>query len=233
VISLHGGGGNKADIDREVVARVNERGITVVTIDAYLHGQRAPEGFDISAPGTFRQALFLDGIEHTARDLFAVVEFLGQDPAIAFRSIGLRGGSMGGYIVLASVGMGVSVHAVLSICGAADYSHTFPQRLEPDEPSTQTPAEHEALLSRVREIDPIFHPERFPPRPVLLIHGDRDTVVPISGDRALYEALVPLYAEAPQDCLFLIHAGGHATPDSLERLGWEWLAPQLFRAGDR
>jgi fermentation-respiration switch protein FrsA (DUF1100 family) len=75
--------------------------------------------------------------------------------------------------------------------------------------------------------DPILHVERFPPKPVLFIHGLYDDAVPIAGHRRLYEALAPYYRERPEDCLFLTHAGQHPTPLSLETLGWTWLVDRI------
>lgn len=226
IISIHGGGGHKGDVEPWMVEYVTSRGVTLVTVDAHLHGDRAPAGFDITAPEHFRELLFLEVIERTAQDLFAVVQHLKADSSIDGSRIGLRGGSMGGYIVLSAVGAGVLSRAVLSVCGAADYANTFKHRLEGEDLDAKRKQEIE---ERVRQIDPLFQLERFPPRPVLLIHGARDPLVPLTGHRALYDALVPLYTERPEDCLFLTHAGEHPTPRSIEEFGWRWLVNQLFR----
>lgn len=221
IISLHGAGGNKRDIELETVDRLTTHGITIVTIDAYLHGDRAPRGFDIRTPETFNRLLFLEIIQRTAQDLFAVVARLQTDQAVESSRIGLRGGSMGGYIALAAVGLGLPVHAVVSVAGSADYTRTFvhlQQRQEPDASQVQQ------FNDLACAIDPIHHADRFSPRPVLQIHGACDPISPLAGDCALYQALVPYYQERPGDCLFLMHAGEHATPQALEERGWNWLA---------
>lgn len=226
IISLHGAGGNRYDVGQETVDRLTSRGVTVVTIDAYLHGERAPAGFDIRTPGTFTQMVFLEIIAHTAHDLFQVVAYLRQG-GIEGDRIGLRGGSMGGYIALAAVGMGLGVRAVLSVAGGADYLQWFPRRIEPDAadvPGVGALREHEGL---VRQIDPVYHVDAFPPRPVLLIHGERDPISHIGGDRTLYHALAAHYQAAPQNCLFLTHAGEHGTPESIEAFGWRWLMRKI------
>jgi uncharacterized protein len=228
IISVHGAGGSKQDILPETVDAVVSRGVTLVTIDAYLHGKRAPAGFDIRAVETFTPALFLEIIAHTARDLFTVVAYLQDNSAIDASRIGLRGGSMGGYIALAAMGMGIAAHAVLSVAGGADYLHSFRSRLKLSAcPVTGQLQGQETL---VHQADPLYNVARFPPRPVLLIHGVRDSLSPISGDLALYHALVPYYQEHPEDCLFLVHAGEHATPEALEHLSWIWLIEQVASA---
>ncbi len=223
IISIHGGGGSKADVEITAVERLVEAGITLVTIDAYQHGERAPQGFDMTRARA-NLAVFLEIIEHTARDLFTVLDFLRDDPMIDSDAIGLRGGSMGGYIVLMAVGQGFPAAAVLSICGGADYERIWKLRGS----GAAQPGAAE-VLARAPDVDPIYHPAAFPPRPVLMIHGARDPIVPIAGQRALYDALVPLYSGNPGDCLFLTHAGEHATPDDIEQMGWQWLVRTLLR----
>lgn len=218
IISLHGGGGRKEDVAPDAVARMMLQGITVVTLDAHLHGERMQPGIDFLEPGVLTGLLFVDVVEQTARDVLTVVEELGRDSTIDRARIGLRGGSMGGYIALTAVGLGAPARGVLSICGAADFAVVFAHRLEGVDPAT---------LERVVALDPLNHVRRFPPRSVLMIHGVRDPVVPIAGQRALYDALVPLYAERPQDLLFLTHAGEHETSAEIETFGWDWLASRL------
>jgi fermentation-respiration switch protein FrsA (DUF1100 family) len=137
---------------------------------------------------------------------------------------------MGGYIALSAVGLDLPVRAVVSICGTADYPNTFGPHLRGDNPelSATEVAEARRNWKQVQPVDPLPHASRFPPRPILMIHGARDPLVPIAGHRALYDALVPYYSERPEDCLFITHAGEHATPRPLEVFGWEWLVGQLL-----
>jgi hypothetical protein len=82
-------------------------------------------------------------------------------------------------------------------------------------------------LELVAQADPIPHLEHFPPKPVLLVHGIYDEVVPIVGHRHLFDALAPCYRERPMDCLFVTHSGEHPTPKALEDFGWTWLIEQI------
>lgn len=223
IISIHGGGGNKADVEEAAVDLVVARGVTLVTIDAYQHGERKPTGFDLRQVRANLPA-FYEIIEHTARDLFTVMSFLQDDPSIDALCVGLRGGSMGGYIVLMAVGLGVPAAAVLSICGGASYSLIWGLGDE------RGLGPYPDLLRRVRETDPIYRSQTFPPRPIFLVHGARDPIVPIAGQRALYDELIPLYADHPGDCLMLTHAGEHGTPQEIETMGWEWLVGAITNA---
>ena len=228
LITIHGGGGSKRDVGPRAVELATGRGVTVVAIDAYLHGEHVPPHFDRRVLARSDLALLLEIYEHTAQDLFQVVSFLDEDSAVDAGRLGLRGGSMGGYIVLAVLGMGVPVHAGLSVCGAADYVSTFRYRLQHRaQPEADIEQKIRDVQGRIEQIDPLFHPDRFPPRPIMMIHGARDPLVPIAGQRALYDRLLPYYRDEPQNCLFLTHAGGHETPWPIEEMGWNWLLQQI------
>lgn len=224
IISLHGAGGNKSDIEEETVESVTRKGVTLITIDAYLRGERAPAGFDVRDPQTFTKMLFVEIIQRTAQDLIIVLAYIKEHAQVDPDRTGLRGGAMGGYIAPAAVGMSLPVQSVLSVVGGADYANSFVQL--PSEHTLDT-SEEQAFQEISRQTDPLNHVARFPPRPVLQVHGDLDPVSPIAGDRALYHALVTHYQDQPQRCLFLLHAGGHETPAALEDLGWNWLLDQV------
>jgi dipeptidyl aminopeptidase/acylaminoacyl peptidase len=228
IVTIHGGGGSKQDVDARTVERLTSIGVTLVSIDVYLHGEHVPPNFDRRALGESSLPLLLEIYEHTARDLCTVLARLRNDAAVDGDRIGIRGGSMGGYIVLASIGMAIPACAALSVCGAADYTRTFTRRLQRQNLDEAEIARRiQEVEPRIREVDPLFHLDGFPPRPVMMIHGARDPLVPIEAHRALYDALVPRYRSRPQDCLFLTHAGGHETPQSIEELGWDWLIRQI------
>ncbi len=218
-VSLHGLGGRKEDIRPEWVTSVSSRGFLIVTMDAFLHGERAPRGFDLRSEDDYRPELLLETIDRTAHDVLTVVESLRSGPNGKL-PIGLRGGSMGGMIALAAVGLGADVDSLLSICGCADYRKSFP-KLYGTSLSNQDD-------SRIADIDPILRADRFFPRSIAMIHGEYDPVVPISGQRALYRKLSRFYEDTAGKCLFLTHAGGHETPSEIELWGWKWLEGQLL-----
>jgi fermentation-respiration switch protein FrsA (DUF1100 family) len=137
---------------------------------------------------------------------------------------------MGGYIVLAATGMGVPAGATLSVCGAADYATTFRHRLRRQGlAEDRVEVELSGVSARIPEVDPIYRVEAFPPRPIMMIHGAHDPLVPIAAHRSLYDRHTPLYRDHPERCLFLTHAGAHETPAELEEMGWQWLVAQVTR----
>jgi len=79
------------------------------------------------------------------KDLPALVAHLRRDEAIEGELIGLRGGSMGGYIALSAVAQDLPVRAVLSICGAADYPNTFGSQVRGENQAQLPPLGHLGL----------------------------------------------------------------------------------------
>jgi len=93
IVSVHGGGGSKANVDPVAVERVTSSGVTLVTIDAHRHGDRP----DAIGPddSTLTTAVFVEILEVTGHELVEVVQELGSDSRIDPARVGFRGGSMG------------------------------------------------------------------------------------------------------------------------------------------
>jgi len=65
------------------------------------------------------------------------------------------------------------------------------------------PHDVNAWVRGITELDPLRIARRLPPRPLLVLHGTADDVVPVSDARALADAA------APASELRLVHAAGH------------------------
>lgn len=179
----------------ELCLSLAEAGFRACTLDARHHGERAtPETMAQLAGGPGPEFLFLfaDAIVGTALDIAALGEALGE------ARYGVIGHSMGGYVALRSIVSDPNVAAIVSISGNPDWT---------DVPSGVTLPP--IVLETARAESPISHPDAFWPRPVLLLHGDRDETVSIRGARRLRELLEPRYASAPER-LAMIEFPGHA-----------------------
>ncbi len=58
-------------------------------------------------------------------------------------------------------------------------------------------------LSLIRKYDPILHKDKLNLRPMLLIHGTPDTVVPIESQKYFYNQILPIYGESNEDLKFV------------------------------
>ena len=221
IVTLHGGGHDKSVVGPATASRVVSAGVTLVSVDLYLHGDHfddAASSLDVS------YETLLEIVAHTAHDLEGVVADLDRDPAIKRGAIAVRGESLGAYAALTALGLGVPFCAGVSVGGAADYEMTMADALGASgSPADVIRDEQGRLKARIREFDPLYRTEQIAPRPIMMVHGVIDEAVPIGAHRALYDALAPHYAAAPDDCVFLTHAGGHNAPAVVDDLAWEWL----------
>ena len=61
------------------------------------------------------------------------------------------------------------------------------------------------------------------PAALLMLHGDEDEVIPISGVRKLRDALAPRYAEAPERLELVVYREhGHRYTDDMLRRSVAW-----------
>jgi fermentation-respiration switch protein FrsA (DUF1100 family) len=225
IVTLHGGGHDKSVVGRATASRVVAAGVTLVSVDLYLHG----EHFDDAASSLdVGYETLLEIVAHTAHDLEGVVADLDRDVAINRGAIAVRGESLGAYAALTALGLGVPFCAGLSVDGAADYELTMAHALGASGSTTDVIRdEQDRLRERIGEFDPLYRTEQIAPRPIMMVHGVADEAVPIEAHRKLHAALAPHYAAAPDDCLFLTHAGGHRAPAAVDDLAWEWLIGRL------
>jgi uncharacterized protein len=228
IVHMHGGGGTKWDVRDEVVTHSHSCGVTLLSFDLYMHGDRRPAGRERKR-FTPREQVSL--LERSVRDLFTVVEYIGDDPAMDEGRIGLRGYSHSATVAHVALGMNVPVHACLSIAGWGDLATGLAHMAHRlDVPSVQIAEELREARQGVMHLNPLHHVDTFPPRPVMMIHGLHDVLAPFSTHFALYEALLPYYRSQPGDCLFLAHADGHWTPAAVEDTGLTWLMQRLGSA---
>lgn len=216
VINLHGYTSDKENHLEEAVLAAAE-GITVVNIDARAHGARARQSM-LNNPNPWD---FYQIVAGTVADVGVVADYLLARPELCNGRLGMKGGSMGGYIALATTARDSRFDAILSICGGADYSRDLGQRFG------QFPGVQQ-LTKMAAELDPINHLNAFFPRRLMLMHGEHDEIVPYAGQWNLYRALSPHYVTAPDHLAFVTHPGGHATPLPLMEMGWRWLIAALM-----
>jgi fermentation-respiration switch protein FrsA (DUF1100 family) len=231
VIYLPGGTQTKWDVDPYTLEHLPFAGISIVSIDMAFHGDRMPPGFAWTAPVAARDVF--TSIERTARDLFTVVDYLRDEPAIDADRLAVRGMSHSGYIVTMAMGMGLPVKACLSVAGGGDIAAGLAFFLHRQGvPRSEIAIQIKELQPDLVRTNPLYHVDRFAPRPVLMIHALHDIMADFSGHFALYQALIPYYRDQPDDCLFLAHADGHGHPGLVEELALTWIRRQIGRSDE-
>jgi uncharacterized protein len=225
LVHMHGGGHTKWDVDPSTIEYVPSQGVTLLSFDLYMHGDRIPpEG----KPQERTANRFITSMEMCARDLFTILDALHDDPAIDIDRVGLRGYSHSANVALVAMGMNLPVRACLSIAGAGDLASLFAYLAHRvDMPSAEIAHEMTRERDRFMHINPLHHVDAFPPRPIMMVHGLHDILAPFSAHFALYQALLPHYRSQPGDCLVLSHADGHWTLHTVTQMALSWLVQQL------
>jgi uncharacterized protein len=132
---------------------------------------------DFRVPKGGRVASLIDWIA----DADAAVEYLVADDKV--NGVWVAGFSVGGALALCVAGRDERIRGVAAFAAPAEFDGWF------DEPAT---------------VHPLQSISKVPPRPVLLVHGDNDDVVPVSDARALADAA------GGEVELRIVNGGGHA-----------------------
>lgn len=127
-------------------------------------------------------------------DVRAAIDYLGEQPGVD--GVWLAGFGTGGSLALCAAGEDERVRGVAAFGAPADFSDwaADPRRfLEHAREvgvvrSRDFPADFDSWARELREIRPLNLIGKVPPRPVLLVHGTEDDVVPLVDARALADA---------------------------------------------
>jgi dienelactone hydrolase len=174
VLFFHGLGVSGA-VNAKEADSLAAAGLTTVLVDAPHHGARRSALLEEmrDASEQVRHRNFSRMLREARAEVPLLVDRLLAD---GHPRVGICGISMGGFIALAAATVEPRLAAVVSILG----SPSFDPR---GEIGDRSPDEPEAM------------PERFPPRPLLLLNAGRDERVPPGPAQRFAECLRPIYAE--------------------------------------
>lgn len=205
---LHGLGHSKEHMLPTLYAFARA-GYQAVAFDARLHGERDhADERDARLQAAYVPTLY-EMIAGTAQDIAPFLDALG------FSKIAIHGVSLGGYIAFAAL-----VHeprlAVASVAmGSPDWLEGMRALgMGPGHPVYDQTALGSPLARAA---------STYPPRPLLMLHGDQDDVVSVQGVCSLYENLRPAYQDAPDALELTIFPGhGHRYTDEMVEQSVAW-----------
>ena len=189
ILFLHGHGGRKehAFLLKDLVAS----GYVVAAIDAVYHGERNVKG----------RTIYMTSLEDTVRAITQTVidnrrmlDLLESRPEVDKKRVGLVGGSMGALIGALVAAVDERIKTAVLIVGGGDYRIIVKRSIHPAAAYMRAEMRRRGLslddLARIAApVDPILFGPHISPRPVLMICGKHDRIVPADAGRALYEAL--------------------------------------------
>ncbi len=208
VLVLHGLGRSKEHMLPTLYAFARA-GYQAVAFDARLHGERANAGQrDTLLQSQYVPTLY-DMIAGTAQDIPPFLDALGVSQAA------VHGVSLGGYITFAAL-----VHEPrLCVASVAMGSPDWLEGMRMLGMGPGHPVYDQTALG-----NPLGRAHAtYPPRPLLMLHGDQDDVVSVQGVRDLYNNLCPAYQDAPDTLELTIYPGhGHRYTDEMVEQSVAW-----------
>lgn len=184
-------------------------GFRAVALDTWMHGERPETAAREVAMGADYLAATAKIIEGTAQDVTRLLDHFGASEA------GIHGISLGGYITFAALLTEPRLYAASVAMGSPDW--VGPLRrfgLGPGHPA----------FDRAAALNPLdLLPQMLPPRPLLMLHGTLDDVVPVEGVTDLEKRLHPLYAAHAERLKLTLYPGlGHHYTDDMLRQTTAW-----------
>lgn len=209
-----------------------EAGFVAVAFDQRNHGRRLVDS-RCHEYVTEASAVNLAGtVCGTAMDVSLLLDLLPLKAGIGTGPVGMTGFSLGGFATFAAMAFDPRIQVGAPFIASGHYRAHWEAmyRLE-EEPKAPFEAYYPPDLDqRLGRFDLSAHPERLADRPILMLNGDADEIVPIEGNRAFERIARPHYKHPERLELRIWDGLGHEVPDDMWRAGIEWLAHWLQKA---
>lgn len=197
-----------------------EEGLIAIAVEQRNHGRRLVDARrNMVVPSTMPDTL--GTFVGTASDIKLLVDFLPSSLGLAVDRVGMTGTSLGGFTTLFAMAMDRRIRVGVPINGGCD----FKRAIELYEMLDCYSAEVDAL---VRKYDPIHHAKSFSDRPLLMLNGAEDSVVPIALNRRFRRLLRPHYKD-PSRLKLRAYAGvAHEVTEEMWAEARRWLVRWLL-----
>jgi cephalosporin-C deacetylase-like acetyl esterase len=181
VVVGHGAGGGKDEgLMTSLLTRMSALGAAVLAIDAPLHGERQGRFEDLR--GLLQQPIRgLHFVVQTVVDTMRAVDWAATRPNLDTTRLAYLGLSMGSILGVPFVALDERVRAACFALGGAGIMHFISGLAAP---AVRADAE------RVAEaVDPMHYAPLIAPRPVLMVNGLRDQIIPAAAGHVLFGLL--------------------------------------------
>lgn len=197
------------------------QGLFAVTLDAYLHGERAVNGIFhgdaiASLGGEYSIWVHQTSIARTASDVSTILDALARRPDLDASQVAVTGMSMGASTALVLAWREPRVRVVASIVGAVDFWWDVTKIPPGPEQQKRKAAYGPRLRELVDSIDPKPRFAQIPPKALCLISAGKDEYIDLESLRRFVANLEPLYAKDPDRLRFLpFPNAGHGVTEAM------------------
>ena len=181
IIIGHGAGQSKDDpIMKGLFAHWADAGFGCVSIDTPFHGERGEREFGPTSL-LLRPFSGLDFVVQTVVDLMRTVDWIETRPDLNAARIAYVGFSLGTILGVQFVALDTRVRAAVFALGGGGVVHFLALRAPPE---LRSDCEQVADA-----VDPMHYAPLIAPRPVLMVNGLHDEVIPALAGHVLYNSL--------------------------------------------
>ena len=165
-----------------------EKGYRVFLPEAYLHGEREDTEMKESLSNSFWNIVI-----SSIKELHLIKKYITEHGLAIHDCIGVGGTSMGAITTLGALTQYDWIRVGVSLMGNPAYKEFAEYQIHEFEKQGIDLgfSEEEKLnvLNKLEKLDLSYQPEKLNNRPLFFWHGEKDTVVPITGSRAFVEKL--------------------------------------------
>lgn len=165
-------------------------GYQVLIPDAINHGERNPlHYYDIQDATKYFWNTIFANIEESSMVIDGLVSQFNADP----NRLGVIGNSMGGFTAVGVFTHNPRIKTLVVLNGSCCWESA--NRIFKESFQIITTGEQKQMEEKISKMDPMNNLELIVDRPILLLHGDDDSVVSIESQRIFYDKIEPMYQQ--------------------------------------
>ncbi|WP_352419481.1 alpha/beta fold hydrolase [Proteiniborus sp.] len=164
-------------------------GYQVIIPDAINHGERNPIDYNDIKNGRYFWDTIFKNLDESNDIIHELILKYNTDP----NRIGVMGNSMGGFTAAGVFTHNPKLKSLIVLNGSCAWQNSnkiFKKALGINEVE-----EFKEIEDKINEIDPINNLQLLKDRPILMLHGDSDSVVSVESQRLFYKEIMPLYQD--------------------------------------
>lgn len=196
-------------------------GYQVIIPDAIYHGERNPIDYNVNYDKYFWKIIFKN-LEESDDIIEELISKYNADP----HRIGVIGNSMGGFTAAGIFTHNPNIKALVVLNGSCAWKNSneiFKRHIE-----VEVNEELKEIEDKVNKIDPMNNLWLLKERPILMLHGNSDSVVSIESQRIFYKGIKPLYQNKDKIKLIEYNNLNHFVTTNMMEESIIWFHKYLF-----